>query len=292
MIAFKAIRARAAKRKGGEAVLASLLPKVPSQKALAKVTDDRVLSEMAPAHLLGRLRVERHREEMAGLRGGLPRLRSAEARLPAGRVLGGPAQRQAIVRNPQKIKAVRENAAFVLDIARQHGSFGKFLGEWPADDQVGLLELLAKRGARLGGNTGQYFLRFIGKDVYIASADMIACLRDAGLDISGATSKKDQRKIQDQLNAWAKEIGLPYTHLSRICAMSIGENHDAETIAQPVARWRGAGPVTALLPLGRRWSEGPDEGAFTWPTEVAPHQLGRMTYGNERYRAELVMRRP
>ena len=48
-----------------------------------------------PAHLLGRLRVERHREEMAGLRGGLPRLRSEEAHLPAGRVLGGPAQRQA-----------------------------------------------------------------------------------------------------------------------------------------------------------------------------------------------------
>ena len=47
MIAFKAIRARAAKRKGGEAALASLLPKVPSQKALARVTDDRVLAEMS-----------------------------------------------------------------------------------------------------------------------------------------------------------------------------------------------------------------------------------------------------
>ena len=44
------------------------------------------------------------------------------------------------------------------------------------------------------------------------------------------SSKKDLRKIQDQLNAWAKETGLPHTHLSRICAMSIGENHDAETL--------------------------------------------------------------
>ena len=38
------------------------------------------------------------------------------------------------------------------------------------------------------------------------------------------------RKIQDQLNAWAKESGLPLTHISRICAMSIGENYDTETL--------------------------------------------------------------
>jgi 3-methyladenine DNA glycosylase Tag len=136
-----------------------------------------------------------------------------------------------IVRNPQKIKAVRENAAFVADIAREHGSFGKFLGEWPADDQVGLIELLGKRGARLGGHTGQYFLRFIGKDCFVTSPDVVACLRDAGLDIAETpTSKKDLRKIQDQFNAWTKETGLPLTHLSRICALSIGENYDTETL--------------------------------------------------------------
>jgi hypothetical protein len=37
------------------------------------------------------------------------------------------------------------------------------------------------------------------------------------------------RKIQDQFNAWAGETGLPYTHLSRICALSIGANHAADT---------------------------------------------------------------
>jgi hypothetical protein len=35
-------------------------------------------------------------------------------------------------------------------------------------------------------------------------------------------------------------------------------------------------PQQALLPLGRRWPEGPDEGAFI---EVAPHQFGPMTFG-------------
>ena len=236
MTPFKAIRARAAKRKGGEAALASLLPKVPSQKALARVTDDRVLAEMAQRIFSAGFVWSVIEKKWPGFEAAFLGFEPEAAQLPAGRVLGGPADDKRIVRNPQKIKAVRDNAAFVLDIAKEHGSFGKFLGAWPADDQVGLLEVLGKRGARLGGMTGQYFLRFIGKDIYIASNDMIACLRDAGLDISGATSKKDQRKIQDQLNAWAKETGLPYTHLSRICAMSIGENHDAETL-----RSRGGG---------------------------------------------------
>jgi 3-methyladenine DNA glycosylase Tag len=236
MIAFKAIRARAAKRKGGETVLASLLPKVPSQKALAKVGDDRVLSEMAQRIFSAGFVWSVIEKKWPGFEAAFLGFDPRKLAFQPDEFWEGLLSDKRIVRNPQKIKAVRDNAAFVLDIAKQHGSFGKFLGEWPADDQVGLLELLAKRGARLGGNTGQYFLRFIGKDVYIASVDMIACLRDAGLDISGATSKKDQRKIQDQLNAWAKETGLPYTHLSRICAMSIGENYDAETL-----RNRGGG---------------------------------------------------
>jgi 3-methyladenine DNA glycosylase Tag len=137
-----------------------------------------------------------------------------------------------IVRNGAKIMAVRVNAKFISDIAHEHGSFAKFLAAWPASDQVGLLDLLAKKGARLGGGTGQYFLRFIGKDSFVLSADVIACLREAGLDIAeNPSSKKDLRKIQDQFNAWAAETGLPMTHLSRICAMSIGANHAPEGLA-------------------------------------------------------------
>jgi 3-methyladenine DNA glycosylase Tag len=230
MIAFKTIRARAAKRKGGEEALASLLPKVPAVKALAQVTDDRVLAEMAR-------RIFSSGFVWSVIEKKWPGFEKAFLKFEPKRLLFQPddywerlLSDTAIVRNPQKIAAVRENARFVADIAKEHGSFGKFLSQWPADDQVGLLELLAKRGARLGGMTGQYFLRFIGKDIYIANDDVVACLRDAGLDITGATSKKDQRKIQDVMNAWAKETGLPYTHLSRICAMSIGENHSAATL--------------------------------------------------------------
>jgi 3-methyladenine DNA glycosylase Tag len=230
MIAFKAIRARAAKRKGGEAALTSLLPKVPPQKALARVTDDRVLAEMAQRIFSAGFVWSVIEKKWPGFEAAFLKFDPKKLNFQPDEFWEKLTGDQRIVRNPQKIKAVRENVAFILDIAKEHGSFGKFLAGWPADDQVGLLELLGKRGARLGGMTGQYFMRFIGKDVYVTSNDMLACLRDAGLDISGATSKKDQRKIQDQMNAWARESGLPYTHLSRICAMSIGENYDAETL--------------------------------------------------------------
>jgi hypothetical protein len=43
---FATIRAQAAKRKGGDAELIALLPKVKSAAALARIKDDRLLSDM------------------------------------------------------------------------------------------------------------------------------------------------------------------------------------------------------------------------------------------------------
>jgi 3-methyladenine DNA glycosylase Tag len=231
MPSFKTIRARAAKRKGGEAVLASLLPKVPSAKALAKLSDDRVLSHMAKRIFSAGFVWSVVENKWEGFEAAFLGFESKRLAFQPDDFWGALASDARIIRNPQKIAAVRHNAQFVCDIAQEHGSFGKFLAQWPADDQVGLIELLAKRGARLGGRTGQFFLRFIGKDCFVTSGDMVACLRDAGLDIAETpSSRKDMTKIQAQFNAWAAETGLPLTHLSRICAMSIGENYDAETL--------------------------------------------------------------
>ena len=42
------------------------------------------------------------------------------------------------------------------------------------------------------------------------------------------------RAAQAQFNAWKKESGLPIAHISRICALSIGENYAAEKLASMV----------------------------------------------------------
>jgi 3-methyladenine DNA glycosylase Tag len=232
-VSFKRIRERAARRKGGEKVLATLLPKPRDNKALAKLSDDRVLSEIA------------RRVFSAGFVWSVidkkwPGFEEAFLGFNPKRLLFQPAEfweqltsDKRIVRNPQKIRSVRENAKFVSDIAAEHGSFGKFLADWPADDQIGLLDILAKRGSRLGGYSGQYLLRFLGRDSYVLSGDVLLCLRDSGVALSDkGTSKKDARAAQTQLNAWARESGLPLVHVSRICALSIGENHDAARLKE------------------------------------------------------------
>jgi 3-methyladenine DNA glycosylase Tag len=231
MTSFKTIRSRAARRKGGEAALAALLPKVAGPKTLARLGNDRVLAEMTK-------RIFSAGFVWSVIEAKWPGFEAAFLGFASRRLLAQPDEYwegltgdARIVRNPQKIVAVRTNARLVADIAEEHGSFGRFLERWPAEDQVGLLDLLAKRGARLGGHTGQYFLRFIGKDGFVTSRDVVACLRDAGLEIAeNPSSRKDLRKVQDQFNAWARETDLPYTHLSRICAMSVGENYAAERL--------------------------------------------------------------
>lgn len=228
---FKSIRARAAKRKGGEKALAALLPKAPDQKALAKLADDRVLSEMTKRIFCAGFVWQVIDAKWDGFEAAFLGFEPKKLLHKPDEFWEKLTSDTRIVRNGQKIMTVRANARFILDIAAEHGSFGKFLSQWPVTDQAGLLELLAKRGARLGGNTGQYLLRFLGKDGFVTSRDVIACLRDAGAELSQtATSKRDLRKIQDQLNIWAKESGLPYAHISRICAMSMGENYAAETL--------------------------------------------------------------
>lgn len=232
-VSFKRIRERAAKRKGGEKMLASLLPKKRNNKDLAKLGDDRVLAEMV------------RRVFCAGFVWSVidkkwPGFEQAFLGFNPKRLLFQPAefweqltQDKRIVRNPTSIRSVRANAKFVSDISAEHGSFGKFLANWPADDQIGLLDVLAKRGSRLGGFSGQYLLRFLGRDSFILTKDLLMCLRDSGVPISDkGASKKDLRLAQQQINEWAQESGLPLTHISRICSLSIGENHPAERLKE------------------------------------------------------------
>ena len=225
-IPFKTILARAEKRKGGPNGLKKLLPAKPSAKALEKVSDDRMLAEMTKRVFSAGFAWSVIEQKWPGFEKAFLGFKPPKLTFQPDDFWHGLLSDTGIVRNGAKINSVRENAAFVQEIAKEHGSFAKFLASWPSSDEIGLLNLLSKRGSRLGGNTGQMFLRFVGWDGFVTSLDVVACLRDAGLDIaSEVKSKGDLAKVQAQFNAWAEETGLPYVHLSRICAMSIGENH-------------------------------------------------------------------
>jgi 3-methyladenine DNA glycosylase Tag len=232
-IPFKTIRSRAEKRKGGAKALQALLPEKPEPKTLARLGDDRALAEMTRRVFSAGFAWSVIEAKWVGFEQAFLKFEPGRLSLEPDEFWDGLIKDARIVRNGAKIMSVRANAGFIREVAKEHGSFGKLLAKWPSSDQIGLLELLAKRGSRLGGNTGQMFLRFLGWDGFVTSKDVVACLRDAGLDVAEAiTSKRDLTKVQVQFNAWAEETGLPYTHLSRICAMSIGENYGTDRLAR------------------------------------------------------------
>ncbi len=234
MISFAPILARAEQRKGGLAALNRLLPPRPDPRALAALPDDRVLAEMTKRVFSAGFAWSVIEAKWPGFEEAFLGFEPARLAFEADEFWEALTKDARIVRNGAKIFSVRANARFVRDVAKEHGSFGKFLAAWPSSDEIGLLELLAKRGDRLGGNTGQMLLRFLGWDGFATSKDVVLCLRDAGLDIAEEVkSKRDLRLVQEQFNAWAKETGLPYVHLSRICAYSIGENYQTREATVP-----------------------------------------------------------
>src|SRR6476620_7430526 len=236
MTSCKTIRARAEKRKGGPKALDRLMPEKPDLKRLAKLGDDRILAEMTKRVFCAGFGWSVIDAKWDGFEEAFLHFAPARLAFQPEDYSEGLLRDARIVRNGAKIMSVRDNAAFVQEIAREHGSFGKFLAKWPPANEICLLDLLAKRGSRLGGNTGQMLLRFVGWDGFVTSKDVVACLREAGLDIAEEVkSKGDFAKVQAQFNTWAKETGLSYVHLSRICAMSFGENYEPAELAH---QWR------------------------------------------------------
>lgn len=232
MLAFGKIRERAARRKGGDEILQKLLGKAAYNAELAKVADDRVLSAMTQRVFSAGFVWSVIDAKWPGFEESFLGFEPKRLLFQPDEFWGDLASDKRIVRNGAKIMAVRDNAAFVADVAKDHGSFGSFLAQWPADDQIGLMAYLGKHGSRLGGATGQYFLRWIGWDGFVISTDFSAALRDAGLEIAeNPTSKRDLARIQEQLNRWHDQTGLPYQHLSRILSMSIGANRTPEELA-------------------------------------------------------------
>jgi 3-methyladenine DNA glycosylase Tag len=125
-----------------------------------------------------------------------------------------------LIRHWGKLKSVRDNAAAMIEVGGEHGSFGSWLAAWPADDMVGLWEALAKRFSQMGGNSGPTFLRMVGKDTFILSPSVVAGLQYwAGM--APPKNRTDRIAAQRVFNDWAAETARPLCQLSLILACSV-----------------------------------------------------------------------
>jgi 3-methyladenine DNA glycosylase Tag len=211
----------AARTRHGAAALEARLPQPKTPDQLKATPDDRYLSQMS-------LRVFR-----AGLRHSLvdakwPAFEAVFYRFDPRRVRAMPDEAlesllrdTRLIRHWGKLKAVRDNAAAMLEMAAEHGSFGAWLAAWPGTDIVGLWEALAKNFSQLGGNSGASFLRMVGKDTFVLSASVVAALKHWGAIQAPPKNRHDRAAVQACFNAWAAATGQPLCHLSMTLGMSV-----------------------------------------------------------------------
>ena len=213
----------AARTRLGAAALEARLTKPRASAELKAQTDDRYLSQMelrifraGLKHSLVDAKWPAFEEVFDGFEPRRVRAMSDEA-LEA--LLGD----RRLIRHWGKLKSVRDNAAVIIVVAEEHGSFGDWLAAWPGTDIVGLWETLAKRFSQMGGNSGPSFLRMVGKDTFILTHSVTAALRHWGAVDAPPKSRKDRAAVQSCFNSWAAETGRPLCQLSLILAASIEE---------------------------------------------------------------------
>lgn len=219
---FAQIHERALRRTGGEEALEAQLPSPKAPRQIAGVADDRYLSEMSRRifraglkHALVDARWPAFEEAFHGFQPGRVTLMSDEE-------LEACMRNKGLIRHWAKISSVRDNAAAMAEVAQEHGSFARWLADWPREDTVGLWDTLARRFSQLGGNSGPYFLRMVGKDTFLLTDDVVTGLQGAGIVEKKPTGKTERRKVQAAFNRWADETGRPLCQLSRILAFSVG----------------------------------------------------------------------
>lgn len=126
-----------------------------------------------------------------------------------------------IIRAAPKIRAIQQNAVFIQEVSAEHGSFGQRVGDWPVSDFAGLLAWLKTSGSRLGGVTGAYMLRVMGKEGYILSASVLARLIEEAVIDKAPTSARAMRAVQEAFNIWQAQSNESLTTISRVLAQSI-----------------------------------------------------------------------
>ncbi len=221
MRTFAELYARAARRKGGAAKLETMIPATRSATDLRTISDDRWLASMTQGVFQAGFvwRVVEHKWPgfEAALRGFDPHAVAYLSDEDIEQLVGD----TRIIRHHSKLLATRANAQFVLDLATEHGSAGAFFAGWSPNRYAELLTVLKKRGARLGGMTGQYFLRRMGLDSWVLSQDVVRVLVDEGVLHRPPSSQRDLAAVQAAFDGWCEQSGRGLTAVSRVLALSI-----------------------------------------------------------------------
>lgn len=212
----------AALHRGGEALLEAMLYQPLSQAELDEVSDDRWLSAFSHCVFRAGFSWDVVRKKWPDHETVFKGFDTWHCALLSPEDLEALAKDRRIIRNPQSIKAVRDNAVFIRELRTDFGERGRALARWPEHDQIGLMAEMKKHGARLGGMAGCHALRRVGKSAFVLTRDVNAALVRDGVIDKPATSKRDLRQVQDAFNRLQDESGRPLSQISQVLAFSLG----------------------------------------------------------------------
>ena len=217
MRTFAEIAAIAAARKGSlDAVLAgATTPRPPAE--LAAIPDDRWLAQMAKGIFKAGINWSVVETKWPGIEEAFHGFDPGRVSMIEGDAFDALLADPRVIRSGAKIAAIRDNAATL----RANPGFGQRVADWPVEDITGLFQWLDTTFSRLGGSTGPYMLRAMGKEGFLLTSDVVARLQEEGVIPGPATSAKALQKVQAAFNAWRAESGLTFNQISRVLAHSI-----------------------------------------------------------------------
>ena len=233
---FKSLYQRAADRKGGKLALELLLGKRilgkkllddnAAEQSIAQLTDDRVLAAFTKQIFKSGFVWRVVENKWPDFEAHFFNFSIEKMLMMPEEMLERKAADPKIIRNYNKVKTIKANAQMIFDVTLDKKiSFAQFIHDWPSEDIIGLWAYLKKHGQRLGGNTGPYALRLLGKDTFILSSDVEAYLRAQQIIDGGLQSKKSLTAIQTFFNKLQNESGYSLTQLSRLIAFASGDNY-------------------------------------------------------------------
>lgn len=226
MESFYDIYQRAQQRKGGEIALTLLLKKPSTKEQLRLLSDDDWLEEFSRKIFQSGFYWQVVNQKWDGFREVFWEFNVEKLVLMPPEMLEQKACDTRIIRNFSKVKTIPINAAMMYYHKQDHQEeFAHFIADYPSERIVELWLDLKHKGARLGGNTGAYALRAMGKDTFILSRDVESYLRAQGVIDGGLHSKKSLQSIQNAFNNYQQKSGLSLQEISQIIAFSVGDNH-------------------------------------------------------------------
>lgn len=222
MRSYAEILTIAAERKGGVAeVLAGATRPRPASE-IAAIPDDRWLAAMARGIFQAGISWKVVEAKWPGIEAAFDGFDPGRVAMIEGDRLDSLVSDTRVIRSGPKIVAIRDNAVFIQEVARESGGFGRRIADWPNEDYAGLIGWMGKNGSRLGGTTGQYLLRHMGKESYILTNDVVARLQAEGVIDAAPGSARAMKAVQAAFDAWRAESGEPFNVISRVLAQSIG----------------------------------------------------------------------